>query len=385
MVTTAVAFQVMTGMEMEPVLIFLGIFTIVYTMLGGIEAVVWTNAIQGFMIVGSIIIVLGALFLTPDVGGASTIISTAWEGGRFNLGTFEFNLDMLYDTENTSQWLFIVAFILGWSRRYMCDQHMVQRYLIARSDKEARSGALWGAISCVPIWLSFMFIGGCLWGYYQASGATPPEVHDHVMPHFIVNVLPIGVVGIILAAVLAASMSSISADLNSLATVATSDYFKPLYPKSKDQTQLNFGRGMVLAAGITSTIIGYLLLPSETKNPLMERAIVIASIISGGALGLFLLGFLTRRATARGCYVGIAACILFSTWALLTNGGENRTLDLGFNYEMKPILIGLFSNTILFVVGYVSSFLLGGKQQSPEEHLGLASLANVIRKKESEN
>ncbi|HOE96976.1 MAG TPA: sodium/solute symporter [Candidatus Sumerlaeota bacterium] len=368
LITTAIAVQVMTGWEMMPVIIGIGIFTIIYTTVGGIEAVVWTNAVQGAIILGGMLLVPAFLLFSPEAGPPGAVVAEAWRGGRFDLGRFDLSWDSLFDPD-TTQWLFLLAFIIGWGRRYVSDQHMVQRYLIAKSDRAARQGAFWGAFLCVPIWVTFMFIGACLYGYYQLTPHEPPAIADQIAPYFIVNAMPTGLVGLILAAIMAASMSSVSADLNSVATVATTDYFSALRPLSNDKARLIFGRLMVVVFGILATLTAILLIPREGIKPLMERGVTIAAIISAGSLGLFLLGFLTRRATRLGCYSGIAACILFSAWGLLTSGGEDRILDTGVNFTMNPILIGVFGHFVLFGVGYLVSLIFGGYRPDDVEQL----------------
>jgi SSS family solute:Na+ symporter len=102
----------------------------------------------------------------------------------------------------------------------------------------------------------------------------------------------------------------------------------------------------------------------------MERAVTISAILSGGTLGLFMLGFLTRRATRQGCYIGIAACLLFTAWGVLTSGThETRIVDMPINFTMNSILIGVFGHIILFVVGYVASLVIGGYRPADVERL----------------
>jgi SSS family solute:Na+ symporter len=204
-----------------------------------------------------------------------------------------------------------------------------------------------------------MFIGACLFGYYRLSGEPAPNPADSVVPVFILAHLPAGLVGALLAAILAASMSSISPDLNSVATVLTTDHLNHYFPGLSDRAQLLLGRLMVAVGGGLATGVAVLMVPRSGMASIMERGVVIAAVLSGGMLGLFFLGFLTRRATRTGCYVGIAACLLFTAWGLLT-GPADRRLDLPVNFNLNPILIGLLGHVILFVVGYLASLLLGG-------------------------
>ncbi|HSH09787.1 MAG TPA: sodium/solute symporter [Oceanipulchritudo sp.] len=368
LLTTAIALNVMTGWSLPAVIFWSSMFTVVYTMIGGITAVVWTSVVQGVIFVAASLLIVGRLLFAPEVEGFGGVVVEAWKAGKFSLGNFDLSPKALTNPFVTSQWLFILAYTVNWGRRYISDQHMVQRYLIARSDREASRGAIWNALLCVPIYLIFMFIGACLFGFYSLTDNPPPTLADNVVPHFIVHAMPAGVVGLILAAILSASMSSVSGDLNSIATVLTRDYLNYLRPEANDRFQLIFGRCMVFLAGIVTTLIAILLIPEQGLASVMERGVTIAAILSGGMLGLFFLGFLTRRATRQGCYIGIVSCILFTAWALLTEP-KTRTLDLPLNFDLNPILIGVFSHVILFGVGYLASLIFGGYRPDNVERL----------------
>ena len=360
LVTTSIAVNVMTGWDIGAVILGIGLFTILYTLVGGITAVVFTDVVQGiFLMLGGFAILLRLLF-APEFESPFVVVGEAWEAGKFSLGSAELSIASLYDVEERTIWLFVIAMTIQWSRRYICDQAMVQRYLIARSDKEAVRGTLLGALLSVPVLISFNLVGAFLYGFYELSGAEQPAIGDHILPHFIVNYLPQGLVGLILAAVLAASMSSISSDLNSISTVITRDYFVRFLPGLSQKAQLMIGRIMVLTAGMAAAYIGIQLIPTESSTPVAERALVISVIVSAGTLGIFSLGFLTRRATRRGCYAGIVACLLFTAWGVATDP-TGRLVDLGaFNFNMNPILIGVFGHVVSFGVGYVVSLLAGG-------------------------
>lgn len=369
LITTSIAVNVMTGWDITHVIVGIGLFTALYTLFGGITAVVYTDVVQGvILMVGGIAIIVRLLF-APELDSAFAVVETAWHAGKFSLGSGELSLASLYDPNNRTIWMFAVAMAIQWSRRYICDQAMVQRYLIARSDKAAIRGTLMGALLSVPVLVAFNLIGAFLYGFYALSGAEAPAIGDHVLPHFIVNYLPAGAVGLILAAILAASMSSISSDLNSIATVATRDYFKRFIPKMSDKSQLITGRLIVLIAGMAAAYIGILMIPTENSTPVAEKALIVTVIVSAGTLGIFSLGFLTRRATRRGCYAGIVACLLFTAWGVLTEP-STRTIDLGaFNFEMNSIMIGVLGHVITFGVGYVVSVIAGGYRPEDVDEL----------------
>jgi solute:Na+ symporter, SSS family len=177
----------------------------------------------------------------------------------------------------------------------------------------------------------------------------------------------------VVAAVLAAAMSTVSADLSSVGTVLTTDYFSHFFPKAGDRAQVLCGRLMIVLGGLLTIVAALLLLPEEGAAPLMERVIIIASILSGGTLGLFCLGFFSRTATRRGCYVGIGVAAVYTAWAILTQP-SGRILDLGFNFQLNPLLIGVIGHLVLFVSGWLASRAFGGHRPDNVESLTYWSL-----------
>jgi SSS family solute:Na+ symporter len=311
------------------------------------------------------------LLFAPEAGAPFAVVGEAWRAGRLTLGDWDFSWHSLFDTQTTTAWLFILAFMVQWSRRYISDQHLVQRYLLARSDAEASRAVFAGALICVPVFFVFMFIGACFYGFFSLAHVAGPPRADDIMPFFMLHYLPGGLLGLVFAAILAAAMSTVSSDLNSVATVATTDFFATFFPKTSERTRLICGRVMVAVGGLCAASAALLLIPSSASTaPVMERAVTVAAILSGGTLGLFSLGFLTRRATREGCYVGIACCVIFTTWAILTEPNnqlfqlprwftENAVLN-SLRFTMNPILIGIFGHFILFGTGYLASRIIGG-------------------------
>jgi SSS family solute:Na+ symporter len=359
---TAIAVEVITGWEIGWVILTVGLFSILYTIVGGIEAVIWTDVLQGCVLATGALTILGVVLFGPE-GGPAAVVTTAYEGGKFGLGNYDLSWGSLFGTQPVI-WILALSGLMHFGRSYMTEPNMVQRYLVARSDWDARRGALAGALACLPIWLTFAFIGSSLWGYYQISGAAlPAEViqkPDNILPYFIATQFPAGLVGLILAAILSAANSSISSDLNSIGTVVTQDYFVRAFPRASERARLLFGRGGVLVAGLISIGIAMLLISTRAKAQ-VEMIITLGMIFAGGLLGLFALGFLSTRATRRGAYTGTVICLIFIIWAVLTGPLK---IDLGFNFNMHPIMIGIFSHPLLFVTGYFASLFLGGAQPS---------------------
>jgi SSS family solute:Na+ symporter len=284
----------------------------------------------------------------------AAIIATAAAGGKFGLGDFTFSAGSLFG-EHPTFWMFAITGVAHFGRSYLVEQNMVQRYLVARTDREARQATFTGAMSCLVIWLTFSAIGSLLWAYYRMPGRELPAAvasqPDNVIPYFIATTLPTGLIGLILAAILAAAMQAFSADLTSVATVVTQDYYARFRPTASDASRLRFGRAGVLVVGLMAMAAAMQLTQSRTRA-VYEIFVILASIVAGGVLGLFALGFLTTRGTRKGAYAGLALCVLFVAWATVT-GPLN--VDLGWNFRMHPLMIGLISHLILFCAGYLAS------------------------------
>jgi SSS family solute:Na+ symporter len=356
----AIPVSYLSGIGVGWVILIVGLVTLIMTVAGGIAAVVYADVFQGILLIGGALACLGiALFRPP--GGPMAVLETAWEGGKFGLGTFSFSW------VNDNIWFYLVVGGIWAVQRYALDQHIVQKYLVARTDRQAKIGAFVGAVACLPVWLLFFLLGACLWSFFQLTGAVMPAnvaaVKDNIVPYFIKTQLPVGVIGLVVAALMAAAMSSLDSDLNSMATVIVDDYYARLRPHSTDRQRLWLGRMAVALLGIMAIVFSQLWIGIGTA---MEFGVQLFSIATAGMLGLFALGALTKRANARGALVGIVACVLFMAWATFTSvklpALDRVLLDFGrFNYKLHPILIGVFSHVILFVVGFGASLFFDNK------------------------
>jgi solute:Na+ symporter, SSS family len=357
---TAVALEVITGWDIQLVIVGIASFTILYTLFGGIEAVVWNDVVQGLVMAGGALVILATLLFRPE-GGPSAVFATAYQAGKFSLGDYSLTWKSLFEDRPTV-WLFALSGLSSFGRMYIVEQNIVQRYLVARTDRDAQRAVFSGASFCVVIWITFMVIGACLWAFYQMTGATLPaaiqQKPDNILPYFVATQLPSGLVGLILAGILAAAMQAFSADLTSVATVATQDYFGRFRPQSTDRTRLLFGRCSVLMGGGLAALVA-LQLTSGRNRAIYELVPTLMSILAGGMLGLFALGFMSKRATGRGAYWGIGVCALFVFWATVTGPLK---VDLGLNFPLNPLLIGILSHVILFAAGYLASCGLGGNR-----------------------
>lgn len=350
--TLALTISAMTGWNLYAVMLGTGLVTIFYTVIGGLEAVIWTDVIQGFIKCIGIFVCLGfLLYLIP--GGPSAAFSLAWENHKFSLGSFDFDL-----TKKGSVWVMSLYGFFWYLQKYGADQTLVQRYLVAKSDREALKGVALGALLCVPAWTLFMLIGTLLWAYYQLSGEVLPahiDKADKIFPHFLATKIPAGLAGLFMSSLLAAAMSMLSSDLNCLSVVGVEDYYRKLRPQATDRQRLRMGKVIVAVCGTVAVGIGTII--ALYSERVLSFYYIVTSIIAAGLAGLFLLAFLCPRANRRGAYGGIAACLAFTTWATLTSG-RDPVWELGpLSFKLHPVMIGVLAHLVLLGVGWAASYL----------------------------
>jgi SSS family solute:Na+ symporter len=350
-------------------IVIVGIVTIFYTFFGGIEGVVWTHVIQGFLLLGGGIIgLLFLLFLSK--AGPTDMLANAYDAGKFKLADFDFDWDRL------SVWIFLCFGFTHYLARYATDQTVVQRYLLAPSTKQA-SRSLWVSVILLGIvWVVFMFIGVLLWVYYEIQPELLPEAVrqkpdqvfayfiGHQIPagvtgfaYFIGHQIPAGVTGLILAGVFAAAMSTLSSDLNSLASVLVDDFYEKLAKAPTDRRRLLFSRLSVIVAGIGAIFLAMAL---RRVKSMVEVFFVFSSIMGGGMIGMFFLGLLTRRCSRRGLYIGLLIGVIFIAWATITNSPKYlspSTLPWLPRFAVNILWLGLLGNVVVFVVGYLASLI----------------------------
>jgi SSS family solute:Na+ symporter len=336
----------MTGWGIDRVIIVGGAATVFYTLIGGVEAVIWADVLQGFVLWLGILVSLGFLLWLPPSGPAS-VLSLAWHSHKMSLGSTSMSFH---------QPTIIVLSIYGffwYLQKYTADQTVVQRYLVAKSDREALRGIALGAALCVPIWASFMLIGSLLWAFYRLTGEhLPAQISkaDQVFPYFMMTHIPSGLAGMLIASLFGAGMASLSSDLNALAVIGVEDYYRLIKPRSNDRQRLRMGKIVVLISGLLAVAVALRL--SHSQGSALSLYYTITAIVAGGLAGLFLLAFFCLRANKLGAQVGIVANLIFTSWATLS-ANNGKLLDLGrFNFPMHDYVIGAIGHLVLLAVGY---------------------------------
>lgn len=349
--TLALTITAMTGWNIYLVMFGTGLVTIFYTVVGGLEAVIWTDVIQGFIKCIGIFVCLGFLFhLMP--GGPGAAFQLAWEHHKFSLGSFDLDF-----TKKGSVWVMSLYGFFWYLQKYGADQTLVQRYLVAKSDREALKGVALGALLCVPAWTLFMLIGTLLWAYYQLSGEVLPahiDKADKIFPHFLSTKIPAGLAGLFMSSLLAAAMSMLSSDLNCLSVVGVEDYYRKLRPGATDRERLTVGKIIVAVCGTVAVGVGTII--AVYSERVLSFYYTVTAIIAAGLAGIFLLAFLCPRANRQGAYIGIATCLAFTTWATLTSG-KSPLWDMGaWNFTLHPVMIGVLAHLVVLGVGFATSY-----------------------------
>jgi SSS family solute:Na+ symporter len=329
----------MTGWKTDNVIVLVGAITVSYTLVGGIEAVIWADVMQGFVLWLGIAICLGFLFFLPAAGPAA-IWHTAWASHKISLGS------MTPDFRRPTIPVLMIYGFFYYFQRYTADQTIVQRYLVAKSDRAALRGIMVGSLLCIPVWTLFMLIGTLAWAYYKVTGEVLPAQiakADQVFPHFIVTHIPAGLAGLFVAALFGAAMANLSSDFNSLAAIAVEDYYRILRPAAPERRRLLVAKLVVAFCGILCVVVATAL--AHTNGTALSLWYTVSAVVAGGLVGLFLLAFLCPRAGSAAAWCGIVACIGFTGWA---------TGPWGF--PLHSYMIGVIGHVVLFGTGYAASF-----------------------------
>ena len=332
--------------DMATIIIVTGLSVMIYSLLGGIQAVVWTDAIQAIiLIVGALICIVTIMFSMPE--GAGQIFQIAAESDKFSLGSFGTSLT------SSTFWVVLIYGLFINLQNYGIDQNYIQRYMTSSSEKEAKKSALIGGLLYVPVSAMFLFIGTALFAFYKAhAGLLPADVQaDKVFPLFIANQLPTGLTGFLIASVFAAGMSTISTSINSSATVILTDYFKmsPDDPKTEKKSM----RILYLGSLIFSLISIGIAIAMINVQSALDAWWKLASIFSGGMLGLFLLGYLSKKVTSVGAIVGVVAGVLIIGWMSLS---PIFFPQIGLEDYASPFhsyLSIVFGTVAIFIVGFL--------------------------------
>ncbi|KPL09407.1 hypothetical protein AMJ85_06665 [candidate division BRC1 bacterium SM23_51] len=297
----ALALTAVTGINIYYAIIAMGLLATLYTVLGGIEAVIWTDVLQVVVLLGGALLSL-FMIVGGVEGGLGAVISMGAAEGKFHAANLDWNI------ATTALWVVIVGRFLEQFVSYTSDQTVVQRYLTTADEKQAARSIWTNAVLAIPAAIIFFGLGTALWAFYRTHPhlLNPAGRTDDIFPWFIIQQLPAGVAGLVIAGLFAAAMSSLDSSMNSMATAITTDFYRRLKRTVSDRECLNFARVLTVLLGAAGT--GFALYMAVLQSTSMwDQYTKIIGLFGGGLAGLFAAGVLTRRANGAGIIVGFAA------------------------------------------------------------------------------
>jgi len=366
----ALTLHALTNYSMASIMIVMGICIILYTVMGGMEAVIWTEVVQGILkTLGALLILF--LIIKEIPGGAKQVYTIANANDKFSLGSTAFNFT------DSSFWVVLLYGFFINLNNFGMDQNYIQRYHTAASEKQARKSLWLCVVMYVPASLLFFIIGSSLFSYYSlhpeltnalkesvavekfglhasstditqyVSQLKPVDYADKVMPHFMVNKVPTVFLGLIVAAILSAAMSTISSGMNSSATVFTKDIYKRYFNKtSSDKKEFKVLYLSTVVFGVIGLCTGLAMIGIKS---ILDIWWELSGIFAGGMLGLFLLGLISKQTKSPEALIAVIVGVIVILWLTFSN----KIPD-----EYSYLRSALHKNMII-VVGTLTIFLTG--------------------------
>lgn len=346
----ALPMQNLFGWPIQIVILFSGIIITIYTVTGGIKAVLWTDAIQGIvLIIGAVVCAVLITYSIPS--GIKQIWSIGQSYGKFSLGSFT------TDLTSSTFWVVLIYGLFINLQNYGIDQNYIQRYQTTESTRAAQLSTWWGALLYLPVSWLFCFIGSALFVYYQLNPNRLPEsmlqsgLGDQIFPYFIAHELPTGLTGLLIAAIFAAGMSTISTSVNSAATIIFTDFMPRFADQLADKAALKSLRWLSLLFGLGGTLIALSLVGVQN---VLDTWWALASIFSGGMLGLFLLGFLSSRVQNIHAAIGVLVGGLVIMWMSLSPLFFTTPGLLDWKSPLHINLTIVFGTIAILLTGFLS-------------------------------
>ncbi|MGL5683870.1 MAG: sodium:solute symporter family transporter [Marinifilaceae bacterium] len=341
----SVALSTVTGIDLLTCIIAMSIVTIIYSTMGGVEAVVWGDVVQGGILVFGALI--SVVYLVVETGGIAETISIAASADKFRV------LDLSFDLTQPTFWvIFLGAGMANSLITYTSDQTIVQRYLTT-SDMEKTKRSIWlNGIIALPVLVVFYFIGSALYSFFFVHPELLPQTMSNaegIFPYFIVNELPAGLAGLLIAAIFAATMSTLSSNINSASTAITVDFAKRLSPNMSDKTILNTARISGIVVGVLGTWLAIELSMMEIKS-FFDEFNTFIGLLTSGLGGLFAIGIFLPRVRGYAAMIALVSSVLILLW-------------MKSHSPLNFMLYGLIGIVLSMAIGYILSFILPEKKK----------------------
>lgn len=341
----SIALSAVTGIDIVVCILVMGVLTTLYTVLGGIEAVVWTDVLQVFVFIGGAILSLFVVASKLD-GGLTEGFAMAQSAGKFHTFTWS------WDYTIAAVWVVVIGNLLSNLVPYTTDQAVIQRYLTTRDERESRKAIWTNAVLSIPAAFLFFGVGTALYLFYrQHPGLLNPAMQtDAIFPMFIAQQLPVGITGLVVAGLFAAAMSTLDSSINSISTAVVTDFYRRFRAEVTDHHSLVVARWLTVILGAVG-IGSALFLASADIKSLWDVFITILGLTGGALAGVFILGIFTRRANGVGTLIGAFSGAAVLYWV------QGHTSVHFFLYAA----VGIVATVI---IGYLASLVIPHKRRS---------------------
>lgn len=340
----AIALSAVAPIDTVTCILIMGVLSTLYTVAGGIEAVIWIEVIQALLLMGGGVICI-VLAVSGIHGGVAEFMHVAVDNQKFNLGELNF------DFTSSALGVILIGNIFSRLGNLISDQAIVQRYMTTKSLKEAQK-SVWTDVAVSIPWAVIVYLlGTALYVFYKNNPQllNPAAPTDSVLPQFIAQRAPSGLSGLIIAAIFAASMATIESHIHSLATIFTTDFYMRFSKSVTEKKKLVFARWTTALLGITATCFALLLLTVNIKS-ILDVFTEMTGLFIGAAAGMFLLGIFTEKANSTGALTGaVSSCVIL--------------YFIKTHTEINFWLYSAIGFVCCFVIGYLCSFIFPGKKQ----------------------
>ena len=333
----SLALTAVTGIDIYICIILMGIITIIYCTMGGVEAVVWGDVVQGIILVGGAFLAAGYLIFNTE-GGATGFFDIAISNDKFRL------FDYAFDLTSATFWVVILGGLANNLISYTSDQTVIQRYITTKDEKSAGRSILMNGIMSVFISVSFYVIGTGLYTFYKTHPAEldfTMQKSDAIFPFFMMSQMPAGVAGLLIAAIFAATMSTISSNISSVSTAFSVDFYRRFKPQTTDKQMLSVARLACMISGLLGVALA-LLMATWNILSLLDYFNTILGLLSSGIGGLFLIGVFFKNVGGKAALIGFLMGEAVVFWL-------NAYTDISF------LLYGFIGMLVCVVVGVVLS------------------------------
>jgi SSS family transporter len=342
----AIALSTVSSLDVYTCIFLMAILCIVYTMIGGIEAVIWADVVQTFVLLGGAVLSFILIIFKTD-GGLGTFFETAQTNGKLFSDTVWISPDLAV----ASVAVIFFGSLFNNMVSYTAGQDVVQRYMTTSSQEKAARSIWTNAILALPGTVLFFALGTAFFVFYQEhpNKLSTGISNDQILPLFVVRELPVGIAGLVIAGIMAASQSTMSSSLNSVSAAWMTDFHRRLWPGSNDHRHLRMAQGVILVTGAFSTGVACIMAQMGIAS-LFDAFISIIGMTGGALAGLFALGIFTRKANGAGALTGAVVSVGF----LL---GIKAYTSLNF------FMFGCIGMVTCMMVGYLVSCFLGKHSQ----------------------